>query len=122
MKWQNTLHPFPLPVQALDHATGYLMAAAAIQGLIQRLTQKTGYSARLSLARTANILIDTPYKPDDINLKINSATTEDYQLQPEITHWGSALRLRAPLSLSTTQWSWGLAASPLGNATAQWLQ
>lgn len=122
MIWQNTPHPFPLPVQALDHATGYLMAAAAIQGLIQRLIQNTGYSARLSLARTANILIDTPYKPDNINLKTSSATTEDYQLQPEMTYWGPALRLRAPLSLSTTQWSWGLAASPLGNATAHWLQ
>ncbi|HHL2509949.1 TPA: hypothetical protein ACQ31A_001366 [Yersinia enterocolitica] len=90
----------PLPVQALDNATGYLMAAATIQGLIQRLTQNTGYSARLSLARTANILIDSPYQPDDINLKTSSATTEDYQLQPEMTYWGPALRLRAPLSFN----------------------
>ncbi|MET1401945.1 hypothetical protein [Yersinia enterocolitica] len=100
MKWQKLPHLPPLPVQALDHATGYLMAAATIQGLIQRLTQNTGYSARLSLARTANILIDSPYQPDDINLKTSSATTEDYQLQPEMTYWGPALRLRAPLSFN----------------------
>ena len=30
--------PSPLPVQALDHATGYLMAAAAIRGLRERDT------------------------------------------------------------------------------------
>ena len=29
--------PIPLPVQALDHATGYLLAAAAIRGLTERL-------------------------------------------------------------------------------------
>ncbi|CNE56452.1 hypothetical protein [Yersinia enterocolitica] len=47
-----------------------------------------------------HILIDSPYQPDDINLKTSSATTEDYQLQPEMTYWGPALRLRAPLSFN----------------------
>ncbi|WP_392431208.1 hypothetical protein ACF3VQ_12415 [Yersinia sp. HM-2024] len=54
-------------------------ATAAIQGFIQRLTQNTGYCANLSSARTANILINTPYKPDDINLKTSGTATEDYQ-------------------------------------------
>lgn len=54
-------------------------ATAAIQGFIQRLTQNTGYCARLSSARTANILINTPYKPDEINLKTSGTATEDYQ-------------------------------------------
>ena len=33
--------PSPLPVQALDHATGYLMAAAAIRGVTQRVCQRS---------------------------------------------------------------------------------
>ena len=45
--------PTPLPVQALDHATGYLMAAAALRGLTVRRRDMTGSSARVSLARTA---------------------------------------------------------------------
>jgi hypothetical protein len=31
--WRDGDNPVPLPVQALDHTTGYLMAAAAAQGL-----------------------------------------------------------------------------------------
>ena len=87
-------------------------ATAAIQGFIQRLTQNTGYCARLSSARTANILINTPYKPDDINLKTSGTATEDYQWQREMTYWGPALRLRARLSLSTSQWPCWLVAPP----------
>lgn len=121
MKWQKASHPIPLPVQALDHATGYLMAAAAVQGLVQRLTQNRGYTARLSLARTAEILLDAPYHTDDISLKTICATADDYQPQPEMTYWGPALRLHAPISLSSTQCHWRLPASPLGKATAQWL-
>ena len=48
--------PKPLPVQALDHGTGYLMAAAVLRAL--RVRNETGRcdSARLSLARTAALL------------------------------------------------------------------
>ncbi|MGT2481135.1 CoA transferase [Methylobacterium oryzae CBMB20] len=31
-RWKQADRPVPLPVQALDHATGYLMAAAAVRG------------------------------------------------------------------------------------------
>jgi hypothetical protein len=45
--------PTPLPVQALDHATGYLMAAAVLAGLTRRIREGAGSISRLSLARTA---------------------------------------------------------------------
>lgn len=48
--------PGALPVQALDHATGYLMAAAAVR-LLARRPQEGGASARLALARTADWLL-----------------------------------------------------------------
>ena len=47
--------PGALPVQALDHATGYLMAAAALR-LLNRRPHEGGGSARLALARTAEWL------------------------------------------------------------------
>jgi len=52
--------PGALPVQALDHATGYGMAAAAIALLAERLRTGTGGTARLSLARTAEELVRLP--------------------------------------------------------------
>ncbi|MGF6832189.1 crotonobetainyl-CoA:carnitine CoA-transferase CaiB-like acyl-CoA transferase [Paenarthrobacter sp. TE4293] len=48
--------PGALPVQALDHATGYGMAAAALALLAERLRTGTGGLAELSLAGTAEEL------------------------------------------------------------------
>jgi hypothetical protein len=55
-EWQ----PGALPVQALDHATGYGVAAAAIALLARRRHKGLGGSARLSLARTAEELFALP--------------------------------------------------------------
>ena len=48
--------PGALPVQALDHATGYLMATAALR-LLNRRPSEGGAGARLALARTAEWLL-----------------------------------------------------------------
>jgi crotonobetainyl-CoA:carnitine CoA-transferase CaiB-like acyl-CoA transferase len=52
--------PGALPVQALDHATGYGLAAAALALLAERLRTGNGGVARLSLARTAEELLRLP--------------------------------------------------------------
>jgi hypothetical protein len=56
--------PGALPVQALDHATGYGMAAAAMALLAARPEQGGGV-AQLSLARTAHALLDGGAPPDE---------------------------------------------------------
>lgn len=114
--------PVPLPVQALDHATGYLAAAAVLRGLVERRLQGQGCSARLSLARTACLLAEhagtgtgtghgAPCAPE-------SAADLDTTL--EHTAWGPAQRLRAPLTIDGTPMRWDLAAGPLRSAPAQW--
>ncbi|MFL6140103.1 MAG: CoA transferase [Frankiaceae bacterium] len=45
--------PKPLPAQALDHATGWLAALAAITGLRRRASEGGSWHAEVSLARTA---------------------------------------------------------------------
>ncbi|MBT2587208.1 CoA transferase [Arthrobacter sp. ISL-95] len=52
--------PGALPVQALDHATGYGLAAAVLTLLLERRETGTGGSAMLSLARTAEELFALP--------------------------------------------------------------
>jgi crotonobetainyl-CoA:carnitine CoA-transferase CaiB-like acyl-CoA transferase len=44
--------PRPLPAQALDHATGWLTAAAVMTGLRRRAVEGGSVRARLALART----------------------------------------------------------------------
>ncbi|MGF0240653.1 CoA transferase [Rhodococcus sp. IEGM1300] len=111
MHWKHADKPIPLPLQALDHATGYLMAASAIC-LLGR-----GGSARLSLARTAKLLIEQgpgthePLRAEDVN---------DQGLLLEQTPWGPAHRLQVPLKITGTPLQWALPAAELGSHRAQW--
>ena len=120
MQQSGSDQPVPLPVQALDHVTGYLMAAAVIQGLAQRVTTHQGSETRLSLARTAHEL--TTFDVDDTTQQpvINAAGEDDFSPQPEHTVWGAGWRLLPPVSLTKTSWRWSLPASPLGASPASW--
>ena len=88
MRRRGSEKPAPLPVQALDHATGYLMAAAAVGGVARRLIQGNGTEARLSLARTAKLLADHPLEHDERQLA--AETEADRSPAIETTEWGSA--------------------------------
>lgn len=57
------LSPGALPCQLLDHATGYLVAAAALDGLRRQATEGGSHLRRLSLARTAAFLAAT-WRPE----------------------------------------------------------
>jgi hypothetical protein len=46
-----------LPAQALDHGTGYLLAAAILRALTEQYQHGGGYHIRLSLASTASWLL-----------------------------------------------------------------
>ncbi|WP_083874669.1 CoA transferase [Nocardia paucivorans] len=52
--------PGALPAQALDHASGYLLAAGIIDALAARTTDGIGRDVRVSLARTASWLAAAP--------------------------------------------------------------
>lgn len=111
MQWKKAHTPTPLPVQALDHATGYLMAAAAIK------LSGQGGSARLSLARTAKLLIE---QGPGTNGPLRAEDENDQGTLIEQTPWGAAHRLHVPLKITGTPLQWALAASELGSHRAQW--
>ncbi|MGQ4385305.1 CoA transferase [Streptomyces sp. SAS_270] len=50
--------PGALPAQALDHGTGYLLAAAVLRALTEQLEQGDSRVVRLALARTAHWLLN----------------------------------------------------------------
>ena len=110
--------PVPLPLQALDHATGYLMAASAIQALSERLITGRGGSARLSLARTAKLLVEAGQVPQQPALRAEEPG--DQGVVVEQTAWGQAYRLLAPVMISGTPLQWDLPAGELGSHRAQW--
>jgi hypothetical protein len=103
--------PTPLPVQALDHATGYLMAAAVIRGL----SINTGFLARASLAGTAQLLIGRRPTRAASEL-ITAATDADWSDKLELTEFGPAHRLKSPVKVGTAFLHWDRPAVSLGSS------
>jgi len=112
--------PVPLPVQALDHATGYLLATAALHGWAARLTDGGATTARVSLARTAHLLLGGPRT--EPATEIAGAVDGDWEPAREETGWGPARRLRPPVAVDGVDWRWDIPAMPLGGEpTLAWL-
>lgn len=116
-RWAQAEKPTPLPVQALDHATGYMMAAAVLSGVATAARGESVGVARLSLARMAEELTGLPKTLS--GPEITGTTGEDYASH-EDSGWGPALRLRPPLSLHGCQMCWSLPSNPSGRHPAQW--
>ena len=109
--------PTPLPVQALDHATGYIMAAAAIRGLTTRAATGAGATIRTSLARTAALLVGMA--PGDAGW-LAPEVASDLDEGLEATGWGPARRLRPPCRVEGTPLRWDRPATDLGSAQPAW--
>ncbi|MEM7521711.1 MAG: CoA transferase [Pseudomonadota bacterium] len=110
--------PVPLPVQALDHATGYLMAAAALRALRRRKATGQILSAQLSLARTAALLVARgahAFRGNDLGIG-----AKDYDPALEHTDWGPAKRLTFPVQLDGTGPTWTRPAGRLRADPPAW--
>jgi hypothetical protein len=112
--------PLPLPVQALDHATGYLLAACALTGLAERRSDGRGSRWRTSLTAMARLLVDAGV----------ATSIEGEGIQPadpaadatvEHTVWGHARRLPPPVEVAGAPLRWDLPAGPLGSVEAAWV-
>jgi len=119
MRRFGTDKPRPLPVQALDHATGYIMAAAMVRGLTRRLVDGVGSATRTSLARTAALLTARPMP--ERGAEFSPVEDADYQDAIEATGWGPARRMKPPLMVEGAAMRWDLPATALGSAEARWM-
>ncbi|MEZ5653553.1 MAG: CoA transferase [Burkholderiaceae bacterium] len=109
--------PHPLPCQALDHATGYLLASAAIYGLAERLASRRSICARTSLARSAEWLKAYPRDPALPTRNGDDELSTDPDI--EQTQWGPARRLGMPISVDGRALGFSRPASALGSSPAR---
>lgn len=116
MRRSGAEKPVPLPVQALDHATGYVMAAAVIRGLTRRLVTGEGTIARTSLARIAALLTSLPASEPGAFAPLGRADLAD---EVEETDWGPAFRPRPACRIDGAPMRWS-PARELGSARAAW--
>ncbi|NKB59701.1 MAG: acyl-CoA transferase [Alphaproteobacteria bacterium] len=108
--------PVPLPVQALDHGTGYLIAASVLHALAAR-RQGRVMSARLSLARTARLLTKEQTSPTEDPIQEGA---DDIASDVENTTWGPARRTGFPLMVGAIVPRWDYPATALGSAVPAW--
>jgi hypothetical protein len=111
--------PTPLPVQALDHATGYVMAAAVLHGLAQRVAGGHGFEARTSLAHAAHVLVSGPRT--EHTAPFDPPGEDEWSDGIEKTDFGPARRLTPPVKIEGTSMRWDRPAARLGSSAPAWV-
>jgi len=106
--------PTPLPAQALDHGTGYLIAAAVCRALTDGRA-----STLLSLARTARLLAElgTDGDPDAPELGDTDAL-----LERSDTAWGPVRHVPCPGRIEGYEVRWREPAGRLGRHPPRWIE
>ncbi|MFJ2910438.1 CoA transferase [Streptomyces sp. NPDC087228] len=112
--------PGALPAQALDHGTGYLLAAAVLRALTEQHDEGGSRLATLSLARTAAWLLDElPARRE------TEATGPSYDPEKWLTETDGPLgRLRhalPPVAFDGSPTDWSRPPGPLGADATAWL-
>ncbi len=118
MERTSSSTPVSLPVQALDHATGYLVAAEVVGAIRRAADDGRTERARLSLARTARLLVDHRGTPTVEPLR--PVDDADVAVAVERTPWGPARRLWPPVRLGSAEMAWPSPATTLGSSAPEW--
>lgn len=84
--------PTPLPVQALDHATGWLLAATIARAPTRQLTGNVTTRIEGSHIGTANLL----YSMTPTENPVTGAELPVLMMEDTPTEWGPAQRVRIP--------------------------
>lgn len=109
---ESTDHaPGALPVQALDHATGYLLAAGVLYAVQRQKTQGGTWHVHAHLARTAHSLTThsaPDAQPADPQLDLDDCTAEQQTDHGLLTYPLPALTTSAhPLDYPSVGGTWG---------------
>ena len=113
---RGTPEPVLLPVQALDHGTGYLLAAAACRGLSELLSNGRPGLFRASLTGTARLLTARPVPG---GLDAPPPAWPDGDLEPAATAWGPVRRVPPVGTIGGRPGQWDPPPGPLGRDAAR---
>jgi crotonobetainyl-CoA:carnitine CoA-transferase CaiB-like acyl-CoA transferase len=111
--------PKPLPAQALDHGTGYLMAFAAMTALARRATQGGSWHVRLSLAQTAHWFRQLG-RIDGWARTVPGFEEVRDRLEESDSGFGRLKAVRSAAVMSETPLRWARPSVPLGTHPAAW--
>ena len=110
----GTTTPKPLPCQALDHASGYLLALGTEAALLRRHSEGGSWKVTVSLAATARWLRTLGRLADGF------ATPGPADIADLLERHGTITTVRHAARLSATPARWSHPALPLGSGLATW--
>lgn len=112
--------PRELPFQALDHASGYLLAAGIMVALVRRAEEGGSWHVRAALARTGLWLRSFGRLEDGLKTpEMGHADVADLMEESE-SGFGILRAVRHAARLSLTPPRWDLPSMPLGSHPAEW--
>ena len=112
-------HPVSLPVQALDHATGWLAALGAVQALRRRGTEGGSWAVDVCLARTAAWLDDLGRVPGGLDTPTPGAGDLADLLAETDSPFGRLRHVRAVGHLADHLVGWSTPPVPPGTHAAR---
>jgi len=110
--------PRPLPCQALDHASGYLLAFGAMAALLRRATEGGSWLVRVSLAGTGEWI--RRLGRIEGGLAAPGIADATPWMEESASGFGAMSALRHSAILSATPAHWALPAMPLGSHPPAW--
>ena len=114
--------PHPLPMQVLDHATGYFMAFGAITALARRVTQGGSWHVRVSLAQTGRWVRNLGRVENGLGYPDPNIDAVRDLLEEADSDFGRLTFVRHAAKLSATPPQWARPSVPLGTHPPAWPQ
>lgn len=112
--------PRPLPVQALDHGTGYLLAAGIMAALYRRATVGGSWHVSVSLARTGLWLRSLGLVADGFAVPAQDFAAIADLMETTPSGFGTMTAVRHAAELSETPARWVRPSVPLGSNPSAW--
>jgi crotonobetainyl-CoA:carnitine CoA-transferase CaiB-like acyl-CoA transferase len=112
--------PRPLPCQANDHASGYLLAFGAMAALYRRATEGGSWHVRVGLAPTARWIRNLGRLHDGLSAPDPSPEDVADRLEEIESGFGRLTVVRDAPRMSRTPPSWERPSVPLGTHSPMW--
>jgi crotonobetainyl-CoA:carnitine CoA-transferase CaiB-like acyl-CoA transferase len=112
--------PKELPAQILDHATGYLMAFAAMMAKARQSREGGSWHVRLSLAQTGQWLWNLGRVADGLATEDLKGEAVGAFVEETASGFGPLRSIRHSAQLSKTPAFWARPAMPLGSHPPHW--
>ena len=112
--------PKPLPAQALDHATGYLMAFGAMTALKRRATEGGSWHVRCSLAQTGHWVRHLGRIEGGLACPDPSFDDVRGLMEDSPSGFGRLTGVRNAAAMSETPTRWTRPSVPLGTHAPEW--